>query len=360
MRTLALFFLAAAVATSARAQETKPAAPGNAESAPAAKPTEVAMLGRKVSLAVPPEWKESAAGGTFALEGWKHAKGWQHPDIRGFAIHLYGIEGQDVAPAALAKAWLAATGKAKVETLVSVGGRNKSLRGLDTEVELSENGALSFYWMRAIALAKDKVLVVLAEVSPIKREELEEVVDTALPILDSVLDPARNDPWRRDPEFTMTRGGLAIRLKAPAGWTYTRDSDGWYAWMGPIDGQSVQLALTGDGIAVNEKGEALKAGEIFSLAVSVLEESAKEDGKLLAKTKVPGHEQATEIVAASNPSEEASGEWSRSRLFLQAGHLVMLTATHPIQEVSALPPEAFQKQVTAVLDSLKIEVAKPK
>lgn len=359
MRTL--FILAAVFATLAHSQESKPESkpakgPHKPESAPVVKPVEFQALGRTVALSVPPDWKADDQAGTFALDAWKHAKGWHHPSIRNFAIHVYGVEGKDLTPSGLVKTWLDAAGKAKVESLVSVPGRNKLLKGLDTEIELSENGALSFYWMRAIAVSGDRLLLVLVEACPLKLDLLEEIVDTSVPILDSVLDPQNKDPWRRDPEWTLTRGPLTTKLRSPAGWTYSRDGEGWFGWIGPVEGQTVQLAFPALGFSAVGESIKIPPAEIFTTIVSGFEEEAGKDGKLVSKTKLAGHDQGAEIVATTAPSEEAPGEWSRMRFFLDGSHIVMVTATHPMSDATTLPPDAYQKQVGSALDSFKVEL----
>src|SRR5436190_12196070 len=231
----------ALLAVAALAQDSRPKTEKTA-SAPSSRPIDMMVLGRKVAITMPPDWTGAAGDSSFSVDSWKLAKGWQHPKLKGFSLRVFGAEGKDLAPAAVVKKWLDSAGTAKKEVLVTVSCRNKALKGVDTELELSDNNAISYYWMRAIALAKDKVLIALAEASPFDYKTFEEIVLAAGPILDSLLDSSKKDPWKRDAEVTVARGKLVTKLTAPAGWKYTRLSpEGSLIWMGPENGQEVIL-----------------------------------------------------------------------------------------------------------------------
>jgi hypothetical protein len=351
---LALALLAAvAIAQDSKPKTEKPA------SAPATRPTEITMLGRKIAATIPPEWTETTAESSFALEDWKVAKGWQHPKVKGLSLRLFGAEGKDLSPALVTKKWLDSAGAAKKEVLVTVGCRNKALKGLDTEVELSDNNAISYYWLRAIGLTKEKVLVALAEGAPLDYEKFEEIVLAAAPILDSLLDSAKKDPWKRDSDVTIARGKLVTKLAPPAGWKYTRLApEGSLVWMGPESGQEIILGYP-QGPFSTFRIEGVKfqmtPEQMFKLSVDVETQILEQTGKLISKTPLTGHDQGLEIVAAS---EFFTGSmlWTRKRYFLDAGVVVTLLAKYPVADKDAVPPDAAQKQFDAVMKSITFEV----
>jgi hypothetical protein len=330
-------------------QDSKPA------SAPATRPTEMTVLGRKVALTVPADWVETKDASSFALEAWKCAKGWSHPKLKGLSIHVYGLEGKDVTPAAMVQKWLENVGRAKPRMLISATGRNKGLKGLDTELELDENGSITLYWLRAIAVSKDKVIAVLAEANPLDYEKIGDVVAVLRPILDSVLDPTGKDRWRRDAEVTVTIDELVARLTAPSGWEYSRLPDS-LVWRGP-DKQEVELEIPLR--SLKDVPQEINKRDIVPMIYKALtqaeEELAKENGKVLGKTPIVGHDQAVELVTAYEVPDEAS-IWLRKRFFLDGAHIVTVTAQHPIADLTSVPPAAAQKQLAAALESLKIEI----
>jgi hypothetical protein len=350
--------LAALLAGSLHSQDSKPA---RTESAPAAKPTEITALGKKVAITIPAGWSEAKAPSTFAREEWKAIKAWAHPTVKGFAIRAYAAEGKDASPAAVTQKCLDAVGSTKAEVVVSVTGKNKTLKGLDTEVETFEKQSHSFYWMRAIAIPpKDKVLVILAEASPLDREQLEDVVLAARPILDSVFDASGKDPWRRDPNVTVTCGELVTRLTVPAGWSYTRLApEGSLIWMGQENRQEIVLAFPLRSLRIMSEEAALSqvAPMLYKTLGDADDMIADKLGKILSKTAVTGHDQARESVTVIE-LPEVGVLWQRRRLFLDGPHVISLLAKHPLPDASALPPEAAQKQVGSVMDSLKVEIVR--
>ena len=125
MRTIPI--LVVLVAAIAGAQDSKPSKGQKTEPAPAGKPVEMTLLGRKATLAIPPEWTETKTPGAFAREEWKPVKGWENPNTKGLSLRVYGVEGQDVTPASVVQRWLEGGGKARPDLIVSVTGKNKTL-----------------------------------------------------------------------------------------------------------------------------------------------------------------------------------------------------------------------------------------
>lgn len=360
MRTIPILLVL--VAAIAAAQDSKPSKNQKTEPAPAGKPVEMTLLGRKATLAIPAEWTEAKTPSTFASGDWKPAKGWENTKTEGLSLRVYGVEGKDATPASTAQKWLDASGKAKPDLIVSVTGKNKTLKGLDTEIEIDEKGGHSFCWMRAIALPpKDKVLIVMAEAAPLDRGKLERVLLEVQPILDSILDATGKDPWKRDPNTTVTCGELVVRLTAPAGWSYTRLApEGSLIWMGTESRQEFILAFP-------LRSLRLKAGEAFmSQAAPMVYKSLLEiedmivekSGKTLSKTTVPGHDQATDMVTVTQLSESDGPLWERRRLLLDGSNLTSILAKHPVASLDALPPAAALKQIDAVMSSVKVEIVR--
>jgi hypothetical protein len=343
------------------AQDSKPAK--KPEAAPAQKPVEMTVAGRKTSLAVPSDWTETKTPSSWPRDDWKLVRGWEHPRIKGVSLRVYGVEVKDVAPAPMAQKWLGAAAKAKPALIVTVAGKNKTLKGLDTEVEMDENGSYSFYWMRAIAVPpKDKMILILAEAAPLDREKLETIVLDLRPILDSVLDPTGKDPWRRDPAVTVTCGELVTHLTVPATWEYTRLApEGSLIWMGPESRQEIVLAFPLRNLRLKAE-EALMsqaAPMVYKTMLDAETMIAEKLGKVVSKTPVIGHDQATDIVTVTD-IPEVGPLWNRRRVFLDGSNLASVLGKHPLPNLDALPPEAAQKQVQAVFDSIKVEIVRGK
>jgi hypothetical protein len=362
MRTIpTLVMILAALAA---AQDSKPAKGTKTEPAPAGKPVEMTLLGRKVTLAIPAEWAEAKKASTFASGDWKLAKGWENTKTEGLSLRVFGVEGKDLTPASVAQRWLDSSGKAKPDLIVSVSGKNKTLKGLDTEVEVDEKDAHSFCWMRAIALPpKDKVLIVLAEASPLDRMKLEGVVLEVQPILDSVCDATGKDPWKRDPNVTVTSGELVTRLVVPATWSYTRLApEGSLIWMGPEARQEIVLAFPLRSIRLQAHQALLNqaAPMVFKSLVDVDGMLTEQFGKSISKGTVPGHDQASDTVMVLNLPDPVGTQWQRRRLLLDGSHITSILAKHPVGSLEELPPPAAMKQIDAVMSSIKVEIVRGK
>jgi hypothetical protein len=353
--------LAALLAGSLHSQESKPANP-RSESAPAAKPTEITALGKKVAIAIPANWSEAKAPSTFARDDWKAIKGWAHPSLQGCGLRVYGVEGKDLTPASVAQKWLDAAGKERIEVLVSVAGKNKTLKGLDTELEMNTKDGWSFYWMRGIAIPpKDKVLVVLAEVSPLDRGEFEAIVVELRSILDRLLDPSGKDPWRRDPNVTVTCGELVSRVTTPAGWEYRREGrEGSLTWTDPATPSThlfLGFPLRYARFKAEEAALTQFAPMLYKALVDAEAAMAAQYGRTLSTSVVPGHDQSSDTIMVTD-APEIGPTWRRRRLYLDGSNLVSLEATHGVSGVDAFPPDAVQKQVAAAMQSFKVEIVR--
>jgi hypothetical protein len=360
-----LALILCAVAAALPSQDSKPAKKDKPESAPATRPHDAKVLNRKVTLSLPGDWTETDTRSTFALDGWEHGKSWKHPTIPKFTIHLYGAQGPGLTPAALAKKWLDSAGGVKIDRKVEVTGRSRQMKGLDVEVELDENGSPSFYWMRAVGGAQDRVFVLLSDTSPVDYGWLEQIVLATGPIFDSFLDPGRKDPWRRDPDVTVTGSNVSMRITVPAGWKYTRLApEGSLIWMGPENMQEFILALpqlsSHPARAFGPFGPlpSSTAEQTFEATVKIAE-LLRITGRLVSKGTVPGADRMEEVVtvARGNVRRGEPALWQRRRVILHDKTVVSLLAKHPLKDYDSLPAEAVQKQVTAVFDSLKFEVA---
>ena len=60
------------------------------------------------------------------------------------------------------------------------------------------------------------------------------------------------------------------------------------------------------------------------------------------------------MTAYSVPDEGSI--WIRKRFFLDGAHVVTVSAQHPIPDLTSVPPAPAQKQLSAALESLKIEI----
>ena len=101
------------------------------------------VLGRKVALTVPARLGRNEGRELVRARGLEVREGMEHPKLKGLSIHVYGVEGKDVTPASMVQKWLENVGRAKPRMLISATGRNKGLKGLDTELELDENGSIT-------------------------------------------------------------------------------------------------------------------------------------------------------------------------------------------------------------------------
>jgi hypothetical protein len=350
MRTIPI--LVVLVAGLAAAQQSKPA-----------KPLEAIVHGKKVSLAVPPDWVDAVGAGTGGRGDWKLVKGWESPSTKGLAIRVFGAEGKDLTPASLTQKWIESIGKGKPELVVSVAGKNKTLKGLDTEAEIVDAETYSFYWLRVIALPpKDKVIVVLAEIAPLDRQKLQAIMAEVQPVLDSVFDPTGKDPWRRDPGVTVTAGELVTRVTAPTGWIYARRApEGSLAWSDPAGSQEVELDFPLRSVRFRDQPAFMNmaAPMLYKVITDGEAEVAEKNGKLLKKATVPGHDQASDLTMVTEV-ESVGPTWVRRRLLLDGGNLTSLAAKHPVPDLGSLPTDAFQKQVAAFMDSLKLEIVRGK
>lgn len=355
----AAFMIALTAAVLAAQQDKKP------ESAPTTRPHSVKVLGRAVSLSLPGDWIESEAASTFALQSWERGKSWKHPKIANCSLHLYGAEGPGLTPATLAKEWIGSAGAARIDLKVEVGGRSRQMRGLDVELELDENGAQSFYWMRAIGGAKDRVFVLLAEASPLDYDKLEAIVLAAGRIFDSFLDPAKKDPWKRDCDIKVTRGDLVTRLTVPAGWEYTRLApEGSLIWMGPENQQEFILAFPQTSVRPGRSlggfpgGDGPTPEQFFDLIVKGAE-ILRALGRLVSNETLPGLDRTAQVVVVNRGNSRLKHPpvWNWRRIILHGTTVVSLLAKQPVKDYDAPLAAPLQKQITTVLDSIRFEAA---